>query len=205
MTHPFMAGLAAALVAEGVSVLRYNFAYAEAGRRRPDPRAKLLAVVDCALAVGGRLAGDAPMFAGGKSMGGRMTSLLAAARSGASNGSPPFAPAGLVFFGFPLHPPGRPGTARADHLADVRLPMLFHQGTRDRLAEIGLLKPVLARMAPRAALHVVDDAGHSFDVPKRSGRRRADVLAALAGRTAAWMRDALDGARAKAAGSGRPR
>lgn len=187
MTHPFMAALAAALVAQGVAVLRYNFAYADAGRRRPDPPAKLQAVAASALALGRRLAEGATLFAGGKSMGGRMTSALLAGRARAPGDPPAFGLAGLVFFGFPLHPPGRPGTARADHLDDARIPMLFHQGTRDRLAEIALVRAVVAAL-PSASLHVVDDADHSFAAPKRTGRSRAGVLALLAERTSAWMR-----------------
>ena len=194
MTHPFMEGLAAALVAEKIAVLRYNFAYSETGRRLPDPRPRLLAVVASALKHAGRVA-ETPLFAGGKSMGGRMTSLLAARRASdraAGADEPPFGVAGLVFFGFPLHGPGRPGLARAAHLADVRTPMLFHQGTRDRLADAGLIRRVVDEAGPRAALHVVEDADHSFNVPKRSGRTAAGVIAALAARTAEWVRDVLD-------------
>ncbi len=190
-THPFMAGLAGALVAEGISVLRYNFAYAEAGRRAPDPRRRLLAVAASALEHGRRWAAGTPLFAGGKSMGGRMTSTLVAERKGdwaAAAEEPPFGLAGLVFFGFPLHAPARPSLARAAHLADVRLPMLFHQGTRDQLANLGLIRRVVEEAGSRADLHVVEEADHGFGVPKRSGRTAADVLASLASRTAEWVR-----------------
>lgn len=191
MTHPFMERLAAALVAERVSALRYNFAYAEAGRRRPDVAGKLHAVAASALRLGRKLAEGAPLFAGGKSMGGRMSSSLIADRVGGAPGSasPLPALAGLVFFGFPLHPPGRPDTARADHLASVGLPMLFHQGTRDRLADIGLMRTVVAGLGAAAALREVDDAGHSFDLPKRSGRTTDEAIARMAEQTAIWTRE----------------
>lgn len=193
-THPFMEKLAVALVAEGVSALRYNFAYAEAGRRRPDAAGKLRAVVASASRLGRRLADGAPLFAGGKSMGGRMSSSWVAERAAAPPGASPLPGlAGLVFFGFPLHPPGRPDTARADHLASVRLPMLFHQGTRDRLADIGLMRTVAARLGARAALHEVDDAGHSFDMPKRSGRTADQAIARMAEQTAIWTRSVAAG------------
>lgn len=190
MTHPFMEALAGALVAEGLAVLRYNFAYAEAGRRLPGPRARILAAVASALEHGARWAAGRPLFAGGKSMGGRMTSLLAADRA-AKTGTAPFGLAGLVFFGFPLHAPGRPSMARAAHLTDARIPMLFHQGTRDRLARIDLVRRVAREPGLQASVHVVEDADHSFGVPKRSGRTAAGVLAAMAASTAAWTRAVL--------------
>lgn len=191
MTHPFMEALSAALAAERVSTLRFNFAYAEEGRRRPDPARRLLAVATSALALGRVQADGLPLFAGGKSMGGRMISQLVAAGTGTSRTSAASASwrpelAGLVFFGFPLHPPGRPGTDRADHLARVACPMLFHQGTRDRLADLTLLRPVLTRLGPRASLHVVEGGDHSFKTPKRMGRDPAEVLADLARETAVW-------------------
>lgn len=191
MTHPFMEALSAALVAERVSTLRFNFAYAEEGRRRPDPARRLLAVATSALALGRVHAAGLPLFAGGKSMGGRMISQLAAdgtatPRTSAASSSWRPELTGLVFFGFPLHPPGRPGTDRADHLARVACPMLFHQGSRDRLADLTLLRPVLTRLGSRASLHVVDGGDHSFKTPKRMGRDPAGVLADLARETAVW-------------------
>ena len=187
MTHPFMEDLSAALVAERISVLRFNFSYAEEGRRRPDPTRRLLAVAASALAAGQAEAADLPLFAGGKSMGGRMLSKLAASEQavGRPTARPPHV-AGLVFFGFPLHPPGRRGTARADHLARVPCPMLFHQGTRDRLADLTLLRPVLDRLGAKASLHVVEGGDHSFKMLKRMGRDPAEVLGDLARKTAAW-------------------
>jgi len=187
MTHPFMEALALALSAEGISTLRYNFAYAEAGRRRPDHLRRLLAVVASALHAGRECADGLPLFAGGKSMGGRMTSTLVAERArGADADDPAAALAGLVFFGFPLHAPGRRGTERGEHLADVPCPMLFHQGTRDRLADLDLLRPVLEQVGPRATLHVVEGGDHSLAMLKRSGKNLDDVLAEVAAVTARW-------------------
>ena len=137
------------------------------------------ATVRAAVAAAREAAGDLPILAGGKSMGGRMTSLAAA------DGGLPEA-RGLVFFGFPLHAPGAPGTARADHLARVTTPMLFLQGTRDKLADLTLLRPIVEKLGARASLFVVEDADHSFDMLKRSGRARAEVLTELVGVVAKW-------------------
>jgi len=200
MTHPFMEALAQTLATRGISTLRYNFAYAEMGRKRPDRQPRLLGVVASALEVGEELAADLPLFAGGKSMGGRMTTTLVAQRlrTSATDGArshlcPQLC--GLILFGFPLHPPGRPGTERGDHLAQVSCPMLFLQGTRDRLADLKLLRPVLARLGPRATLRVVDGGDHSFGVLKRSGRTAADVLAEVADATREWVVQIVDGTR----------
>jgi predicted alpha/beta-hydrolase family hydrolase len=173
MTHAFMEALADALAGSGVATLRYQFPYTEAGSRRPDPRPVLLETVRAAVAAGAEHAGGLPLLAGGKSMGGRMTSLAAAER-------PLEGVRGIVFVGFPLHPDGKPGTERAAHLADVALPLLFLQGTRDRLADLTLLRPVCADLGPRATLHVVPGADHSFRLPKSAGRRDADVHRELA-------------------------
>ena len=204
MTHPWMEAMAAALAGEGVSTLRYNFSYAERGRRRPDHVRRLLAVVGSAVRQGGELAAGTPLLAGGKSMGGRMTSTLFASRTKSGPGAgpegarppgvagaraepaPDAMPAGLVFFGFPLHPPGRRGTERAAHLADVPCPMLFHQGTRDRLADLSLLRPEVERLSGRATLHVVEGGDHSLSVLKRLDRSRDEVLAQVAGVTRRW-------------------
>lgn len=204
MTHPFMEALARALAAEGISTLRYNFAYMEMGRRRPDHMRRLLAVVASALRVGRDRAAGIPLLAGGKSMGGRMTSILVAERahrapsigsdasgdpgaSAAQGGDPARCVAGLVLLGFPLHAPGRRGTERAGHLARVTCPMLFHQGTRDRLADLDLLRPLLDRLKSRATLHVVDGGDHSLGVLKRSGLTLDDVLAEVAAVTRRWI------------------
>jgi predicted alpha/beta-hydrolase family hydrolase len=173
MTHRFLEAFAGALADRGVATLRYQFPYAEAGRRRPDPRPLLLATVRAAVAVAAARAGGLTLLAGGKSMGGRMTSLAAAE-------APLAGVAGLVFAGFPLHPARRPGIERAEHLDRVALPMLFLAGTRDALAELPLLRPVCARLAGRAELHVVDGADHGFAVLRRSGRTGEAVTAELA-------------------------
>jgi len=223
MTHPFMEALSSALAIEGISTLRYNFAYMEAGRRRPDHLRKLLAVVASALRAGRDRAEGLPLLAGGKSMGGRMTSTLVAQSAGASAAAPGHGtgvstpggtrgdsgagqrsdsfqtPAGLVFFGFPLHAPGRRGAERGEHLAHVPCPMLFHQGTRDRLADLELLRPLLEAVGPRATLHVVEGGDHSLGMLKRSGRTLHDVLAEVARVTRRWIdrvvRSADDGSR----------
>jgi hypothetical protein len=182
MRHRFMEELAAALAARRIASLRYQFPYIEAGQRAPDRAPRLVATVRAAVEVAIGLAGAAgrPVLAGGKSMGGRMTST-------AASEAPLRGVVGLVFFGFPLHPAGRPSASRGDHLAGVGLPMLFLQGTRDRLAELDLLGPVLGGIEPAPTLHVVDDADHGFHVPKRSGRTDADVIDELARITSDWI------------------
>jgi predicted alpha/beta-hydrolase family hydrolase len=179
MEHRFMAAASARLAEHGIASLRYQFPYMEAGSRRPDSRATLLATVRAAVRAAADGAPDLPLLAGGKSMGGRMTSQAAAE-------APLPGVRGLVFFGFPLHPAGRPGIERAAHLAEVELPMLFLQGERDKLADLDLLRPVCAGLGPRASLHVVPEADHGFHVPKRSGRTDDEVLAELARTVAAW-------------------
>lgn len=184
MRHRFMEEIAAALAVRRVATLRYQFPYIEAGRRAPDRAPRLVATVRAAVETGAELAEtkELPLFAGGKSMGGRMTSTAAAE-------APLDGVRGLVFFGFPLHPAGKPATDRGDHLADVERPMLFLQGTRDRLADLDLLQPVLEEVAPAPRLHVVEDADHGFHVLKRSGRTDADVIDELAGVATDWMRE----------------
>jgi hypothetical protein len=179
MSHPFLAALADELAGAGVGTFRYQFPYMEQRRRVPDSPAVLTATVAAAVRAAMRAAPNLPVLAGGKSMGGRMSSQAAA--QGLLDGV-----RGLVFFGFPLHPPKRPGTKRADHLASVEVPMLFLQGTRDPLADLNLLRPITAKLGARAALHVIDTADHSFHVLKSSGRRDGDVLRELAETTAAW-------------------
>jgi uncharacterized protein len=179
MRHRFMAAASAQLAKRGIASLRYQFPYMEAGKGRPDSRSTLLATVRAAVGAAAETAPDLPLLAGGKSMGGRMTSLAAAE-------APLPGVRGLVFFGFPLHPAERPSTERADHLDKVRLPMLFLQGDRDKLADLLLLRPVCARLGDLAQLHVVPDADHSFHVPKRSGRTDDEVLAELASIVAQW-------------------
>ncbi len=180
MRHAFMEALAVQLALRGVATLRYQFPYMEGERRRgPNPRRILLASVRAALATASRVAGDLPLFAGGKSMGGRMTSLAESEEAWPGL-------RGIVFVGFPLHPAGRPGTERGEHLASVKVPMLFLQGTRDKLAELELLTPVCASLGERAELRRIEGADHSFHVLKRSGRTDPEVQGELADYVAAF-------------------
>jgi uncharacterized protein len=179
MRHRFMESIAQALAERGIATLRYQFPYLEAGSRRPDPPGVLEAAVRAAAAKAREIAPELPVFAGGKSLGGRMTSNAMARR-------PLEGVHGLVFLGFPLHPPKRPAVTRADHLDRVASPMLFLQGTRDDLADLGLITSVCGRLGPKATLHVVDGADHSFAVLKRSGRTDTEVMSELAHTTADW-------------------
>ena len=182
MRHPFLQAVADALGAVGVATFRYQFPYMEEGRRSPDPPHVAEATVRSAVMAAVRAAPELPLIAGGKSFGGRMTSSAAAKR-------PLPGVRGLAFLGFPLHPPNRPADTRAAHLSDLQLPMLFLQGTRDDLADLALMRGVCERLGARATLHVVDEADHSFHVPKRSGRSAEDVVLALAQTLAAWARE----------------
>ena len=184
MEHVFMTQLAERLATRDVATLRYQFPYAEAGRRRPDQPAVLEATVRAAVAAGAAAAPDLPLFAGGKSMGGRMTTRAAASEGGIEA-------RGIVLVGFPLHGPGRlPGKERAEHLADVPMPMLFLQGTRDSLADLDLMRGVCTDL-PRAGLHVVEGADHGFHVLKRSGRTDAMVVEELTNAIALWIDELL--------------
>ena len=180
LDHVFMETAAAGLAAEGIHVLRYNFPYTDAGRRRPDHRNTLLKRVAEAIEWGKGWAGDRPLFAGGKSMGGRMTSMYVAETDTRSL-------SGIVFYGFPLHPPKKPGTVRAEHLSSVALPLLFLQGTRDRLTPLDALAPIVEKLGDLARLHVIEGADHGFAVLKRSGRTQEDVQQELACEAAAFM------------------
>ena len=179
MAHPFMAAVANELAERGIASLRYQFPYMEAGGKRPDPPKIAQAAVRAAVTEAARLVPSLPLIAGGKSFGGRMTSQAQAA-------SPLPGVRGLVFLGFPLHPAGKPSDERAEHLAEVKIPMLFLQGTRDALAEVKLLKR--RRQAARRArtLTLFEDADHSFHVPARSGRKDADVRREMLDAFAAW-------------------
>lgn len=179
MRHRFLETLARELAAAGVATLRYQFPYMEHNRRAPDPPRVLATMAATAARRAAELAPGLPVFAGGKSMGGRMTSQAAA-----EDTLPGVR--GLVFFGFPLHPPGRPGTQRAEHLARVKMPMLFLQGTRDEFAVLDLLQPVCAGLGSLATLHLIEDADHSFHVPKRSGRTDLEVMRELVETFVAW-------------------
>ena len=165
MRHPFMTGVAEGLSAGGLSVLRFNFPYTDAGRRMPDPPPVLLGTWEAIIREAARRAGGLPLVAGGKSMGGRMASMLAADRG------PEFPAQALVFFGYPLHPPGRPDRLRDAHLSRIRIPMIFIQGSRDALARLDLIEALVARLQPLAHLHVVDGGDHSF---RRKGARSSD-------------------------------
>ena len=176
MRHPFLQALADALEREKVATLRYEFPYMEQKKRRIDPPSVLHARVREAVNAAARE--GLPLFAGGKSMGGRMTSQAQALE-------PLPDVRGLAFVGFPLHPAGKPGTDRGAHLREVRIPMLFLQGTRDDLADLGLLRPIVEDLG-QATLHVVEDADHSFHVRKKSGRTGAEVIDELARTFARW-------------------
>lgn len=181
MRHRFLEGLARELAERGVATVRYEFPYMEAGRRAPDRPPRLVQTVRAAAQVMREHARDMPMFAGGKSLGGRMTST-------AHSTEPLDGVRGLVFFGFPLHPPNRPSSERAQHLHQIMEPVLFLQGTRDALADLDLMRPLCGDLGRRATLHIVEDGDHSFDVLKRSGRTRDEVMSELGRVTAEWMR-----------------
>jgi predicted alpha/beta-hydrolase family hydrolase len=181
MQHPFMEALAVELAKQGVASLRYQFPYMERRSKRPDPPALCHVTVLAAAREAGQLAPGLPLIAAGKSFGGRMTSQAQAA-------APLPGVRGLVFVGFPLHPAGKPSSTRAEHLAAVSIPMLFLQGTRDELAALDLLEPVVSGFGARAQLEICDDADHSFHVRARSGRNDAQVIAELARTIAEWAR-----------------
>jgi uncharacterized protein len=185
MEHAFMSAIAAAVGERGIATLRYNFPYMDGRRGRIDTKPVLHGAVRAAVELGARELPGVPVIAGGKSMGGRMTSEAQAAE-------PLPGVLGLVFLGFPLHPPKRPATERAAHLGDVALPMLFLQGTRDDLADLGLISQVTEGLGARAALKVVDGADHGFHVLKRSGRSDAEVMEELADGLAEWLRRVLE-------------
>ncbi|HUF13182.1 MAG TPA: alpha/beta family hydrolase [Longimicrobiales bacterium] len=180
MRHPFLERVARDLGEWGVATLRYQFPYLEAGKKRVDPPGIAEATVRAAIDAAAREAPELPLFAGGKSFGGRMTSQAMAKK-------PDARVRGLAFHGFPLHAPGRPGRERAAHLFDVRIPMLFLQGTRDALADLDLMREVTDELGARATLHVVEGGDHSFAVLKRSGRTADEVFEELADAAASWM------------------
>lgn len=185
MRHSFLNSISAALATRSVATLRYQFPYMEAGSRRPDAPAVAEATVRAAVSWAAVATPELPLIAGGKSFGGRMT-------SGAAASSLPGV-RGLAFLGFPLHPPGRPGTPRAEHLVRVELPMLFLQGTRDQFAQLDLITGVCQRLGNRATLHPVEGADHSFGILKSSGRTPAAVLDELADTLVQWVRSRVLG------------
>jgi predicted alpha/beta-hydrolase family hydrolase len=180
MNHPFMASVAAELRQRGIATLRYEFPYMERGAKRPDPPQLAHATVRAAVAAASHALPEVPLIAGGKSFGGRMTSQAQALE-------PLPGVRGLAFLGFPLHPAGKPSRERAKHLFDVRIPMLFLQGTRDTLAVFDELEPVCEALGDRATLKLFQDADHSFHVPARSGRKDAQVRGEVLDALAAWI------------------
>lgn len=184
MDHAFMRAFARGLVDRGVTVLRYQFPARERGSGRVDPPAIAQATVRRAVHEASRVAPSLPLFAGGKSYGGRMT-------SGAQAADPLPSVSGLVFVGFPLHPADRPGTDRAVHLSSVSIPMLFLQGTRDTLARLDLIEGVVRGLGSLATIEVIDDADHAFHVRARSGRDDAAAMHGMLDATVAWMRRVL--------------
>jgi len=179
MRHPFLESISQRLAERSIATLRYQFPYMEQRARRPDPPAVAAATVRAAVMEAARVAPGLPLVAGGKSFGGRMTSTAQAE-------APLPGVRGLVFLGFPLHPPGRPSDKRAEHLAQVRIPMLFLQGDRDEFAALNLVKPAVKRLGAGATLHLVEGGDHSFHVLKRSGRTDADVMSELADVVMEW-------------------
>lgn len=180
MTHPFMTAVAAGLGERRIATLRYQFPYMEKGTKRPDGPATAHATVRAAVAEAARRCPELSLMAGGKSFGARMTAQAQAA-------CPLPGVRGLVFLGFPLHPAGKPSDGRAAHLFDVAVPMLFLQGTSDRLAELALLTPLIGKLGPRASLHPFEHADHSFHVPVRSGKNDRAVMDEMLNILAAWI------------------
>lgn len=180
MDHPFMRTVAEGLALRAIATLRYQFPYMERRAKRPDPPQLAQATVRAAAAAAINLLPSLPLIAGGKSFGGRMTSQAQAK-------APLKGVRGLAFLGFPLHPTGRPSHERAEHLFDVKIPMLFLQGTRDTLASLDELEPLCKRLGMRATLKLFPDADHSFHVPARTGHKDAEVLGDVLDALAAWL------------------
>ena len=180
MSHPFMAAVASGLAERGIATLRYQFPYMEKGVRRPDPPRLAQAAVRAAVLEASRQLPGLTFFAGGKSFGGRMTSQAQAA-------SPLAGVGGLIFLGFPLHPPGQPSADRARHLLEIQVPMLFQQGSRDQFADMEFLQPVINQLGARATLNLFQDADHSFHVPARTGRKDSEVIAEMLDSLVEWV------------------
>jgi uncharacterized protein len=179
MMHPFMEAMATGLGESGIATLRYQFPYMEKRSRRPDPPALCHATVRAAVDEAARILPGLPLIAGGRSFGGRMSSQAQAK-------SPLPGVLGLAFLGFPLHPPKQPSDQRAAHLLEVSVPLLFMQGTRDEMAELTLLRELVARLGKRATLRLTDNANHSFAVPARSGRTQAQTIGELVNTLSDW-------------------
>ena len=183
MKHPFMTETAKALAQHGISTFRFEFPYMARGEKRPDPPHVAQASVRSACREAAKRFPGVPLFAGGKSFGGRMTSMAQAE-------TPLDDVRGLIFLGFPLHAPGKPSSERTEHLSEVKIPMLFLQGTKDEFAQLDLLRPLIEKLGDVATLKLYEDANHSFHVPKASGRRDIDVLAEMVGAIAEWVEKA---------------
>lgn len=181
MTHPFMEQLAADLAEFQIASLRYNFPYMEAGRRSPNAPALSQDTVRAAVGVAKEVVPDLPLIAGGKSYGGRMTSAAQAAQ-------PLPQVKGLVFFGFPLHAPGRPGPKRGEHLKQISIPMLFLQGTRDKLADLSLMEPLCSSLGSKTTLQVIDGADHGFSTLKSASKTTPEIRKDLARVTGTWFK-----------------
>jgi predicted alpha/beta-hydrolase family hydrolase len=179
MRHHFLAQAADVFAGRGIATYRYEFPYMLAGKSRPDSPGVAAAAVRAAVVAASHRAPELPLIAGGKSFGGRMTSQAQASQ-------PMPGVRGLVFLGFPLHPPGRPGTTRAEHLTSVDMPMLFLQGARDEFAQLDLLQEVVRKLGDRATLHLIEEGDHSFKVPKRTGKTENDVMNELAATIQQW-------------------
>jgi predicted alpha/beta-hydrolase family hydrolase len=179
MNHPFMVDVADELAALGIATFRYQFPFAEKKGKRPDPPQLAQATVRAAVDAAQKMAPDLPLIAGGKSFGGRMTSQAQAA-------APLPTVRALAFLGFPLHPPGQPSVARAEHLSQVHIPMLFLQGSRDAFAELALIEPLAKRLGSRATLTLIEDADHSFHVPARTGRSDSQVRTMMLTALSSW-------------------
>ena len=186
MAHPFMSAVAEGLAERRIATLRYQFPYMEQGSKRPDGPSLAQAAVRAAVMEASRLVPRLPLFAGGKSFGGRMTSQAQAS-------SPLPEVRGLAFLGFPLHPPGKPSNERAKHLFDVNIPMLFLQGTRDEFADLQFLEPLSKQLGARATFKLFQDANHSFHVPARSGRKDSEVMTELLDTLADWIGSVMTG------------
>ena len=180
MAHKSMTAIAEGLAERGVATLRYNFPYMERGSKRPDTPTVAHEAVRAAVAQAARLAPDLPLFAGGRSFGGRMTSQAQAAE-------PLPGVRGLIFFAFPLHPPAKPGLERAEHLSEIKIPQLFLQGSRDEFAQLDLLQATVGHLGELATLKLLDAADHAFHVPAKTGRKDPEVLGEALDTARAWM------------------
>lgn len=184
MNHPFMEKMSGYLADEGIGTFRYNFPYTEKQKKSPDPAPILMQTIRSAVNAAKRYANKIPLLAGGKSMGGRMTSM-------AAYKEPLEDVKGIVFFGFPLHAPGRPSNERAEHLFNVNVPMLFLRGTRDKLADLKLLKPIIKKLKEEATLHIIEGGDHSFHLLKSAGRNDEEVHKEIAKKVVEWGRKVI--------------